>query len=151
MTTSVNHQADPAAGFWRHIRDNLPRSAARNSYFGAVALAGLLLFFTQAPQLTGNPFILAALIGTELALSTMPVRVYGSTTVYVSYVITLVIIAQFGPPGVVLLAPLDALRSRMLKPEPIRLTAFKAGMDTIVYSSAAFAYGAIAPYRPDST
>jgi putative nucleotidyltransferase with HDIG domain len=76
----------------------------------------------------------------------MPVRVYGSTTVYVSYVITLVIIAQFGPPGVVILAPLDALRSRLVKAEPLQITAFKAGMHTIVYSSAAFAYGAIAPY-----
>ncbi len=103
MTTSVNHQADPATGFISHIRALLPRPSARNSYFGAVTVAGLLLFFTQAPLLGGNPLILAALIATELALSTMPVRIYGTTTVYVSYVVTLVIIAQFGPPGVVIL------------------------------------------------
>src|SRR6185503_16629756 len=83
---------------------------------------------------------------TELALSMMPVRIYGTTTVYVSYVITLVIIAQFGPPGVVCLAPLDALRSRVVKPEPIKMTLFKAGMQTIAYGSAAFAYGAFSEY-----
>jgi hypothetical protein len=109
MTTSMNHQAEPATGFWRHVRASLPRPTTRNAYFGAVTLAGLLLFATQAPQLAGNPLILAALIATELALSTMPVRIYGTTTVYVSYVVTLVIIAQFGPPGVVILAPLSSI------------------------------------------
>src|SRR5436190_9397347 len=111
MTTNMNHQADTATGFWSRARACLPRLSVRNVYFGAVTLTGLLLFVTQAPQFTGNPLILAALIATELALSTMPVRIYGTTTVYVSYVVTLVIIAQFGPPGVVLLAPFDALRS----------------------------------------
>ena len=91
MTTRLNHQADPATGFWRHVRAIVPRPSARLSYLGAVTLVGLVLFFTQAPQFSGNPFILAALIATELALSTMPVRIYGTTTVYVSYVVTLVI------------------------------------------------------------
>src|SRR4051812_20924469 len=103
MTTSVNHQADPATGFWSRVRASLPAASLRNFYFGSVMLAGVLLFITQAPQLTGNPFILAALIATELALSMMPVRVYGSSTVYVSFVVTLVIIAQYGLPGVVFL------------------------------------------------
>ena len=145
MTTSVNHQADPATGFWRHVRPS-----ARNSYFGVVTLAGLLLFATQAPQLAGNPFILAALIATELALSAMPVRVYGTTTVYVSYVVTLVIIAQFGPPGVVILAPMDALRSHLANKRSVQTAIFNGGMHTVVYSSAAFAYGAIAPLSPDT-
>jgi putative nucleotidyltransferase with HDIG domain len=152
MTTRVNHQANPATGFWRHVRATLPKPTLYGAYFVAVTVAGLILFVTQAPQLTGNPIILAALIATELALSTMPVRIYGSTTVYVSYVITLVIIAQFGPPAVVLLAPLDALRSRFVKPEsePLRMTAFRAGMHTVVYSSAAFAFGAFSPYARDT-
>src|SRR5688572_9932395 len=152
MTTRVNHQANPATGFWRHVRAALPKPTLYSAYFVAVTVAGLILFVTQAPQLAGNPFILAALIATELALSTMPVRIYGSTTVYVSYVITLVIIAQFGPPGVVLLAPLDAIRSRLVKPEreTVQQTAFKAGMHTIVYSAAAFAFGALAPHGLDT-
>src|SRR3954471_15524722 len=150
MTTNVNHQADPATGFWSHVRGYLPRLSVRNGYFGAVTLAGLLLLATQAPQLTGNPFILAALIATELALSTMPVRIYGTTTVYVSYVVTLVIIAQFGPPGVVLLAPFDALRSHVANKRSVQTAIFNGGMHTIVYSSAAFAFGAISPTAPDT-
>jgi putative nucleotidyltransferase with HDIG domain len=148
MTTRVNHQADSASGLLRHVRASLPKPNARNMYFGVVTLAGLVLFFTQAPLLGGNPLILAALIATELALSTMPVRIYGATTVYVSYVVTLVIIAQFGPPGVVILAPLDALRSHLANKRSVQTAVFNSGMHTIVYSSAAFAYGAFAPFAP---
>src|SRR3954469_362 len=149
MTTTVNHQANSATGLWRHVRAILPKPSARNGYFGVVTLAGLLLFATQAPQLAGNPFILAALIATELALSTMPVRIYGTSTVYVSYVVTLVIIAQFGPAGVVILAPLDALRSHLANKRSIQTAIFNAGMHTIVYSSAAFAYGVMSDFSPD--
>src|SRR5947207_6664505 len=150
MTTRLNNQADPATGFWRHIRAVVPRPSARISYLGAVTLVGLVLFFTQAPQLGGNPFILAALIATELALSTMPVRIYGTTTVYVSYVVTLVIIAQFGPPGVVVLAPFDALRSHLANRRSVQTAIFNGGMHTTVYSSAAFAFGAISSTAPES-
>ena len=80
----------------------------------------------------------------------MPVRIYGTTTVYVSYVVTLVIIAQFGPPGVVLLAPFDALRSHLANRRSVQTAIFNAGMHTIVYCSAAFAFGAISPYAPQT-
>ena len=150
MTTSMNNQADSATGPFSYVRGHLPRPTARNCYFSAVSLLGLLLFVTQAPLLSGNPFILVALIATELALSTMPVRVYGSTTVYVSYVVTLVIIAQFGPPGVVILAPLDALRSHLANRRSVQTAVFNGGMHTIVYSSAAFAFGTFSDFGVDT-
>ena len=49
----------------------------------------------------------------------------------------------------VFLAPLDALRSRASN-QPVKMTLFKAGMHTIVYSSAAFAFGAFAEYGAES-
>src|SRR4029078_3110265 len=141
MTTTVNHQSDTATGFWSHVRASLPRPSARNCYYGTVMLAGLLLFVTQAPQPSGTHLVLIALSATELALSMMPVRVYGSSTVYVSFVVTLVIIAQFGLPGVVFLAPLDALRTpRRGNAGDFTIKAFNAGMYTIVYCADALVF-----------
>ena len=93
----------------------LPSVSLRGLYYAAVILAGLGIFVTQAPALEGNLLALTALIALEIALSMMPVRIYGETNVYVSFVVTLVIMAQFGVPGVVILAPLDAVRTAIAR------------------------------------
>jgi putative nucleotidyltransferase with HDIG domain len=149
MTTRLNHQADPATGFWRHVRAMVPRPTVGNFYFGAMVVVALVLFITQVPQIGGNLLILAVLVVTELALRTMPVRIYGSTTVYVSYVVTLVIMAQFGPAGVVFLGALDALQTHIANPRSIQTLVFNASLHTIVYTSAAFSFGVFAPYGPE--
>ena len=102
----------------------------------------------QAPALHGDLHILLFLVGLNIVASLMPVSIYGYSRVTIGYVVTLSIIMIFGGPGVVVLAPLAGLASGISRRRLDSRIIANASLYTVVYSTAAAAYGLFAEINP---
>jgi putative nucleotidyltransferase with HDIG domain len=111
-------------------------------------IAGTILFFLEAPRIEGNLELLLLLIALNIAAELMPIGIYGDSYVSVGFVLTTAMIILFGAPGVVIVAPIEAVAGRIGR-RHLDYKALTNGMRfIIVYWLAAKAFELVAGYRP---
>jgi putative nucleotidyltransferase with HDIG domain len=117
-------------------------------FFGLQIVAAAVLFALEAPRIEGDLALLAALIALNIAAELMPVMVYNDSYISAGFVLTIALIVLFGPPGVILAAPFEALAGRV----GIRRLDYKGLTNTarfiVVYWVSAQAYSAFGPVNP---
>jgi putative nucleotidyltransferase with HDIG domain len=112
-------------------------------------LVGLAILLWVAPRFEGNLALFLVLAALNLAAERMPISIYGDSYITVGYVFTLPLIAFFGAPGAVLIAPLETTVRRIGR-RPLGLPwAGNMAVGVIAYSTSAAAFSLLAPTGSD--
>jgi putative nucleotidyltransferase with HDIG domain len=118
-------------------------------FFGAQILLATVLLAIELPRLQGDLALLAALIVLNMMAELMPVNVYRDSYISVGFVLTIALIVLFGPAGVLLAAPFEAVIGRIGHRGTLDYKAVtNAARFVVVYWAAAQAYGLFSTTNP---
>jgi len=108
------------------------------------------LFITEVPQLEGALIVLAVLIALDVFADSSPIMTYGEGYISVGFVFVAAMMVLFGPAGVLIAAPIEALAPLASKDIKRNLwIPHNAFMFAIVYGAGALVYGLLAEVAPD--
>ena len=139
-----------AAGAARPARDELSSWQLR-FFFGAQLILAAVLLIVELPGLQGELALLAALIALNVLAELMPVNVYRDSYISIGFVLTVALIILFGPAGVMLAAPFEALAGRIGHRRSLDYKAItNSARFIVVYWASAQAYLLFAEVNPGS-
>jgi putative nucleotidyltransferase with HDIG domain len=130
-----------------------PASARRwlvLAYFGSLSLIAAAFWVTFAPQLQGDLTLLVLFIALNVTSELLPIVVYGDSYISIGFVFTMAIIIMFGPPGVILAAPLMAIAGRVPRHGWDNKVFTNSALFTVVHGLGAVCYKLFAPVAPDN-
>jgi putative nucleotidyltransferase with HDIG domain len=82
-------------------------------FFGVQILVAAVLIALEAPRIQGDMELLALLLALNFLTELLPIGIYGNTYFSVGFVMTMALIILFGPPAVVIAAPLEGIAGRL--------------------------------------
>jgi putative nucleotidyltransferase with HDIG domain len=125
------------------------RTGLHYALIGAQIGLGLAFFLDQAPRFQGDIAVFLLLATLNLAAERWPISIYGDSQISIGFVLTLAIMILYGAPGVVIVAPFEALAGRYGRYPLLNIqTPRIAGRFALIYALGAFAYGYFAAVRP---
>src|SRR3972149_1041751 len=83
------------------------------AFYGAEILVASLLLILNVPRLDGPVEVLILLVALNVVAEMMPIQVYGDSYISVGFVLIMAIMILFGPAGVAIAAPIEALAGRI--------------------------------------
>ena len=126
------------------------RSMVRMWAFLAIELmVAAVLFAAQVPLLEGALIVLVILIALDVFADSNPIEIYGDSYISVGFIFVAAMMVVYGPPGVLIAAPIEALAPLVKERKLTPWVAHNAAMFAIIYASGALVYDVIAEVNPD--
>ena len=121
------------------------------AFLAVETIAAAALFIVEVPALQGALVILLALIALDLFADSNPILIYGDNYISVGFVFVAAMMVLYGPAGVLIAAPIEALAPLLSKDRRVNLWVLhNAAMFALVYTLGAATYDLIAGVDPDS-
>lgn len=126
-------------------RRNSPRMWA---FLAVELIVAAVLFAAQVPLLEGALIVLLVLIALDVFADSNPIEIYGDSYISVGFIFVAAMMVIYGPSGVLIAAPIEALAPLAKDRKVTPWIAHNAAMFAIIYASGAFVYDAIAEVNP---
>ena len=112
-------------------------------------MVAAVLFAAQVPLLEGALIVLVILIALDVFADSNPIEIYGDSYISVGFIFVAAMMVVYGPPGVLIAAPIEALAPLVKERKLTPWVAHNAAMFAIIYASGALVYDVIAEVNPD--
>ena len=117
-------------------------------FFALHLLLAPIIFLVEVPKLEGDIDLLLVLLILNAAAELAPVGVYGTSYTSVDYVLTVALVILFGPPAVILSAPIVAIAGKVGRRRMDYKLVTNACRFIVVNWVVALTFEAIAGHRP---